>query len=94
MEFSVTCKTEQCCKKHRRRRGCTYAVGGLKNRHLTLGKPGQQNPVSPSQYSAARENVYVDCLIKVSAYASSQNRQRDDLAIVQSTTVTELVVLL
>ncbi|OXA50210.1 hypothetical protein Fcan01_15003 [Folsomia candida] len=71
IKSTLSCKTEECCRKQRLRRGCTYGVATLPERHLTLGKPGQPNPVSPSQYPAARENVFMDCLIKVSTYASS-----------------------
>ncbi|OXA50209.1 hypothetical protein Fcan01_15002 [Folsomia candida] len=62
IKLTLSCKSEECCKKQRRRRGCTYGVSTLPGRHLTLGKPGQPNPVSPSQYPAVRENVFEACL--------------------------------
>ncbi|OXA50803.1 hypothetical protein Fcan01_14496 [Folsomia candida] len=61
MIFSRMCRTEECCKDQRRERGCIDVVN-YKYRHRTLGKPGQQNPVSPSQYPAVRENVFAACL--------------------------------
>lgn len=62
MISSPICETEECCRKQRRERGCTHAVATIPDRHQTLGKPGQPNPVSPSQYPAVRENVLVTCL--------------------------------
>ncbi|OXA50811.1 hypothetical protein Fcan01_14498 [Folsomia candida] len=55
------CESEECCKEQRRERGCIDLVN-YKYRHQTLGKPGQPNPVSPSQYPAVRENVFAACL--------------------------------
>ncbi|OXA50806.1 hypothetical protein Fcan01_14495 [Folsomia candida] len=60
MILTRMCKTEECCKEERLIRGCEEAVD-YKYRHQTLGKPGQQNPVYPSQYPAVRENVFAAC---------------------------------
>ncbi|OXA51253.1 hypothetical protein Fcan01_14408 [Folsomia candida] len=62
MFSSQGCRTEEYCKEERRKRRCTNVVQTLQNRHLTLGKRGQPNPVSPSQYPAVRENVFEACL--------------------------------
>ncbi|OXA51191.1 hypothetical protein Fcan01_14361 [Folsomia candida] len=57
MKYSLTCKTEECCKRDRLRRGCADDVATIPLRHLTLGKPGQPSQSFPIS-SSSRKCIY------------------------------------